>query len=848
MPFWLVRRGRADVSTVLFAASMIAVVGCGDSENSERGLDPVASFTWQQLDPTSLRLTLTSSSQHVRGLTGETIDYRGNACPSLGPNVVPLQDAGLGICNSVSVPCPTYIHWDIGIPGGSICNPVDSASAPYTEAGVYDVTLTVSGPGGIHSRTETVEVVRPPAPSVSITPRETAAPIGFRLTIDWDIRNVSDCPLVAGAMFDLGDPLRLPIGSDSVDFLGEETYRVRCNGFGDNDPAEDSATVAVLAFMEPPTVSPGTAIGGGTRLDWALNGSGGIADFVVEILRDGEAEPEQVDLDGNATLDFRDTIAFDGRMQEIVLPLTSTDFFVDRLRVVARNSDSIPIAFSEYERLEDLDPRVLAGFLKASNTDVTNLDQNTDSGDGFGSSIAVSADGNTIAVGAPREDGDSPGIGGDPFREEEPVSGAVYVFTKPPNTLWTNDATVIYVKASTPDNGDEFGSSVSLSADGTVLAVGAPNEDSPSDRINGDQDDDGACGAGAAYVFRRNPSDPWDSQASTTFVKAWNSTNGDNFGTSVALSSDGDELFVGAPGEAGDATGPIRFLDFPEEGFGFDITDGGAVYHFRRVNISWVGATYMKGPLTPENGDQFGESLAISGDGTTLVVGAPGEQTSRGDFVSVFRRDTANPTDWSMPELVVASSGDSEDHFGAAVAISFGGDFLAVGAPREDGLPGLPPSDDSAVDSGAVYYFAAESGSFSQRTRVKASNGDGSGGPSSGIPGDNFGTDVALSSDGTILAVGAPLERGSGAPDNGVDESGAVYIFSCSNTGCDPEEDRYVKAPIVGEDDRFGSALGLAGPTGQLVVGAPFEDSDSSFLGGDPRNDVSGGSGAAYLY
>jgi hypothetical protein len=178
----------------------------------------------------------------------------------------------------------------------------------------------------------------------------------------------------------------------------------------------------------------------------------------------------------------------------------------------------------------------------------------------FGSSVTLSADGNTLAVGAPGEESAATGIGGDQNDNSASTAGAVYVFSRSGET-WAQQA---YVKASNTDDcsdhditdlhfcGDHFGNSVTLSADGNTLAVGAPMEESAATGIGGDESDDSAESAGAVYVFSRTGGETWAQQA---YVKASNTEAEDVFGSSVALSADGNTLAVGAVREDSAATG-----------------------------------------------------------------------------------------------------------------------------------------------------------------------------------------------------------------------------------------------------------------------------------------------------
>jgi len=318
--------------------------------------------------------------------------------------------------------------------------------------------------------------------------------------------------------------------------------------------------------------------------------------------------------------------------------------------------------------------------------------------------LALSADGNTLAVGAWSEDGSATGINGDESDNSAPDSGAVYIFTRS-GSSWTQQA---YVKASNTEANDWFGTSVALSSDGNTLAVGADGEDSGATGINGDESDNSASISGAAYVFTRSGSS-WTQQA---YVKASNAEADDWFGWSVALSGSGDLLAVGAPREDSSATG----INGDESDN--SAPDSGAVYVFGRSGSSWTQQAYVKASNTAQD-DWFGTPLAFSADGNTLAVGAIYEDSSatgiNGDedddsatnsgAVYVFGR---SGSDWAQLAYVKATNTGELDKFGSSVALSAGGDTLGVGAYWEDsGAAGIggDQDDDSITNSGAVYAF-----------------------------------------------------------------------------------------------------------------------------------------------
>jgi hypothetical protein len=333
-------------------------------------------------------------------------------------------------------------------------------------------------------------------------------------------------------------------------------------------------------------------------------------------------------------------------------------------------------------------------YLKASNTDV---------GDFFGGSVAVS--GNTMVVGAFREDSNATGangnqgnngfLGGD--------SGAAYVFVRSGKD-WSQQA---YLKASNTGQHDFFGESVAVSGD--TVVVGASYEASNGTGVNGNQADNSASSAGAAYVFVRSGTG-WTQQA---YLKASNAGATDFFGESVSVS--GDTVVVGAREEASNATGVNG-----SHGNNRALS-AGAAYVFVRSGTDWTQQAYLKASNTGV-GDRFGGSVAVSGD--TVVVGAPFEYSnatgvnapptggtgtqadnSAGDSGAayVFVR---SGTDWTQQAFLKASNTGANDRFGGAVAVS--GDTVVVGGAGEgsnaSGVNGNQ-ANNSFSDAGAAYLF-----------------------------------------------------------------------------------------------------------------------------------------------
>jgi hypothetical protein len=240
-----------------------------------------------------------------------------------------------------------------------------------------------------------------------------------------------------------------------------------------------------------------------------------------------------------------------------------------------------------------------------------------ESQDRFGFSVAL--DGDTLVVGAPGEDSNATRTtNGNQVDNSATDSGAVYVFTRT-GTTWSQQA---YIKASNTGAGDRFGWKVALAGD--TLAVSAPDEDSNSSGVNGNQANNSTADAGAVYVFTRTGT-TWNQQA---YIKASNPDSLDVFGIGLALAGDGNTLAVGAVGEDSLATGidgnqgnavpPDELLLYLP----------GAVYTFTRSNGVWTQVAYIKASNTGRTQDAFGNAVALSGDGNTLAVGAPNEESN----------------------------------------------------------------------------------------------------------------------------------------------------------------------------------------------------------------------------
>ncbi|MCH7848925.1 MAG: PKD domain-containing protein [Planctomycetes bacterium] len=326
------------------------------------------------------------------------------------------------------------------------------------------------------------------------------------------------------------------------------------------------------------------------------------------------------------------------------------------------------------------------------------------SGDQFGDSVALSADGNIAVVGATTDD-----------NEAGEHAGSAYVFSRR-GSVWSQEAKL---RASDAAEEDHFGQSVGISAKGDLVVVGAVWDDDACE-------DDRHCDSGSAYVFVRRgkiwveqakliPSDgasndffgsssavsgdsntivigamgSGSSGAAYLFVKngaTWTATQkltpsdggiGDRFGKACDLSADGSSVLVGAA-EA-DMPGACR---------------AGAAYIFARQGLVWIEQAKLTASK-PVGAASLGYALTLSPDGETALIGArtdDGEIPNSGSAYLFVRRGSI----WSEQVRITASDPEQFDAFGNAVAMSADASTAIIGAPR---------GDDQGLDSGFAYVF-----------------------------------------------------------------------------------------------------------------------------------------------
>jgi hypothetical protein len=244
-----------------------------------------------------------------------------------------------------------------------------------------------------------------------------------------------------------------------------------------------------------------------------------------------------------------------------------------------------------------------------------------------GMSVALSGDGNTAIVGGPYDNASAGNNSG---------AGAAWVFIRSASGVWSQQGSKL-VGTGAVGNAQQ-GISVALSADGNTAIVGAPGDNSQ---------------AGAAWVFTRSASGVWSQQGSK--LVGTGAVGGAHQGISVALSADGNTAIVGGPS---------------------DNSWAGAAWVFTRSSGVW---TQQGSKLVGTGGVTAaqGWSVALSGDGNTGAVGGPGDN-SRAGATWVFTR--IGGLLWSQQGSKLVGTGAIGSAVqGASVALSGNGNSVIVG-------------------------------------------------------------------------------------------------------------------------------------------------------------------------
>ena len=369
--------------------------------------------------------------------------------------------------------------------------------------------------------------------------------------------------------------------------------------------------------------------------------------------------------------------------------------------------------------------------------------------DQSGLTVSLSSDSSIVAIGAPLNDGN--GINSGQVRVYKYISGT-----------WTQIGSDIDGEAA----GDESGWAVSLSSNGSTVAIGA--------MYNAGNGTD----AGQVRVYE-NISGTWTQIGSDIDGEA----AGDQSGTSVALSSDGSIVAIGAHYNDGNGT------------------SAGHVRVYENVSGTW---TQIGSDIDGETaGDVSGNDVSFNASGTTVAIGAPRNSGNGTDAGHVRVYENVSGT-WTQ----MGSDIDGEaagDQFGHSVSLSSNGDTIAIGGHANDG---------NGTDAGHVRIYKSVSGTWTQM----GSDIDGE------AAGDQSGGSVSLSGDGSTVAIGGARNNGNGT------EAGHVRIYK-SVSGAWTKMGSDIDGEAAGDQSGYLESVSLSSDGSTVAIGAKFNDGNGADAG-----------------
>ena len=389
-------------------------------------------------------------------------------------------------------------------------------------------------------------------------------------------------------------------------------------------------------------------------------------------------------------------------------------------------------------------------------------------GDLFGYSVAVSRDGKTIVVGAPRKNIDP----------SNKWAGAVYIYRRDDQGQWNEDK----LPATQVEKHYVFGTAVAVSEDGNTVVVGAP-----ANHLPGMEHDKANYRPGKAYIYTF-ANKTWTHQELTS--PDADPTKQDGFGFSVAISH--KKVVIGAPDHIREVNGAKH---------------SGAAYLFsRKGNKTW-STTGTDLDFTASLADNtgvggFGWSVAVAsntfGSITHIAVGAFKSGVDNKRKAGTVHTFVVDGNTIKAPETLQAQTITAADFFGWSVAI----DFLGVRFPDSPVrlVVGARFDDvDGRIHAGAAHVFEKDNGRsivWSLQRELELTTSD--------AESDQKGFAVATS--GETIAVGAPSHK----------KKGAVFIYEDTLMELAQLEDPKKSSSV---HNNFGDAVAVSQDGKTVVVG-----------------------------
>jgi hypothetical protein len=358
-----------------------------------------------------------------------------------------------------------------------------------------------------------------------------------------------------------------------------------------------------------------------------------------------------------------------------------------------------------------------------------------------GYSVALSGDGNAALIGGLLDDNQS---------------GAAWVFTRSGST-WSQQGSKLVGTGAV--GAAKQGASVALSGDGNTALIGGYNDNS---------------GTGAAWVFTRSGS-TWSQQGSK--LVGTGAAGPAKQGAGVALSGDGNTVLIGGPGD-----------NYPA---------GGAAWVFTRSGSTWSqqGAKLVGTGVYAPAGQ--GASVALSGDGSTALIGGPTDNGGFGVGVGAAWVFARSGSTWSQQGAKLVGTGAVRNAAlqGYSVALSSDGNTALIGGEGDDHF------------AGAAWVFTRSGSTWSQQGAKLVGTG--------AVGNAGQGASVALSGDGNTALIGGPADN---------QYLGSAWVFTRSGSTWSQQGAKLVGTGGAGEQ---GHSVALSGDGNTALIGGPTDNNEA---------------------
>ena len=652
------------------------------------------------------------------------------------------------------------------------------AQVSFAQTDLLPTAITSPTNGCLLSAFENVEV------RVARGDNTTTGPVGFSVTVTTTVNGTIYPPETSNINLVAYQAALISGSSTPIDFSAPGIYNIQCViSYGGTITANDTITTSVISSVLPGTLSPDDTVCEGDNGQIALSGNSG------EIVQ----WEESIDGGSNWSIlgNTSNTLNFSNLAQTTSYRVLSQGEFDTLIQAggdvlgfeagqqsgwaVTLNNSGTRLAVGEFETNAGEGSVRVFDYNGATWTQVGDTLRGSAVNRQFGFNVALSDDGNTLAVGIQRSDSIGPDVG----------AAAIYSWDG------SNWAEINMVFGSLQDS--LFGRYMDLSNDGQYLVIGSPHND-----LNGPN-------SGAVYSYAFNGA----------FYETLNDTlfgsPSDEFGGSVAISSDGSRLAVGSPKWSDgvlDSIGKVEFYD-------------------RSVNI-WnaTGVSVTSGRASSE----FGSDIALNAQGDRLVVGSYLDDLGGVNTGATMVYEEVGGGTWSQIGSDLRGE-DFGDGAGIAVGIDNAGERIVVGAPFNPGGGNF---------SGNMRMYELLGNNWVQVTPDL--DGD--------APNDFFGFGVAISGNGNFVT------SGSGSNDNAGIDAGLTRVYevvtlpsSCGSAYSDTTTitvDAAVDAGVLSGD----AVVCGSGNTGNLSLGGSqgiIEDWELSTDGGISWSSL-GNTATSYIY